>query len=42
MQTIDLAHLFFVVLHWAANKCNNAHLVVFALSVLQCQLHKET
>lgn len=37
----DLTHFFFIVLHWAAHKCNNAHFVVFALPVLQRQLHRE-
>lgn len=31
-------HFFFIILHWTANKHNNAHLVVFPLSVLQGQL----
>lgn len=33
-------HFFFIILYWAANKHNNAHLVVFPLSVLQRQLQE--
>lgn len=38
---MNSADLFFLVTHRAPNKSNDAHLVVFALPVFQCQLKKK-
>lgn len=34
-----VAYIFLIVLHWAAHKSDDPHLVVLPLSVLQCQLY---